>query len=203
MPSPQVPLQVFDRLPAYLRAVGVEASTEQLRLFRIHYDLLVRWNRKINLTAIREPEDILRRHFAESAFVTRLLKLGRGTLIDVGSGAGFPGVPIKIMSPETRVILVESVQKKAAFLKEVARDLGLPGLAVFAGRLEAIDMTADWVTMRAVRADEQLLQTIGKTVPRGTSAFLLSAKDAPALGPGWTYHPVPTNESSVVAIRST
>lgn len=195
--------QVFDRLPAYLREVGVEATPEQLRLFRIHYDLLLHWNRKINLTAIREPAEILRRHFAESAYVTRVVKLGQGTLIDVGSGAGFPGVPIKIMSPATRVVLVESVQKKAAFLKELARDLGLAGLEVFAGRLEAIDIKGDWLTMRAVRTDQKMLAEISRVVPRGTIAVLMSRADVENLGPEWTMHGVPKNESSVLAVRST
>ena len=199
MPSPQV----FDRLPFFLREVGVKASAEQLRLFRIHYDLLLRWNRKINLTAIREPEEILRRHFAESAFVTRVLKLGPGTLVDVGSGAGFPGVPIKILSPETRVVLVESVQKKAAFLKELARELGLGGLEIFADRMEAIDIKGDWLTMRAVRADPTFLVEAQRIVPRGTLAFLLSAEDARSLGPDWCPHPIPGRAGSVVAVRST
>lgn len=199
MPSPQV----FDRLPFFLRQVGVEASADQLRLFRIHYELLIRWNQKINLTAISEPEEILRRHFAESAFVTRVLRLGPGTLVDVGSGAGFPGVPIKILSPETRVVLVESVQKKAAFLKEVARGLGLPGLEIFADRMEAVDIKADWLTMRAVRADDQMLGEISRVVPRGTIALLLSRVDGQALGPEWSKHDVPPNESSILAVRST
>lgn len=199
MPS----LPVFERLPSFLREVGVEASPEQIRLFRIHYDLLVRWNQKINLTAIREPEEILRRHFAESAFVTRVLRLGPGTLIDVGSGAGFPGVPIKILSPETRVVLVESVQKKAAFLKEVVRSLGLAGLEVFAGRLEALAIKADCVTMRAVRADREVLQDLSRIVPRGTLAFLLSEVDAKSLGQDWHRHPIPGRVGSVLAVRST
>lgn len=203
MPLPQVLLQVFDRLPAFLAEVGVEATPEQLRLFRIHYELLLRWNRKINLTAIREPKEILRRHFAESAFVTRVLKLGPGTLVDVGSGAGFPGVPIKIMSPETRVVLVESVQKKAAFLKEVVRGLALGGLEVFAGRLEAVGLKGDWLTMRAVRTDQKMLVEMSRVVPRGTIAVLMSRADGETLGSEWTRHGVPKNESSVLAVRST
>ena len=196
-------LQAFDRLPAYLREVGVEASPEQLRLFRVHYELLLRWNRKINLTAIREPAEILRRHFAESAFLTRVLRLGHGTLIDVGSGAGFPGVPIKVLSPETRVILVESVQKKAAFLKEVVRGLGMSGLEVFADRLKALDVRADWLTMRAVRADGEFLAEARRVVPRGTLALVLSESGAKSLGQDWRLNPIPGRSGSVVAMRST
>src|ERR1017187_301967 len=108
-------------LGAALREVGIEASREQLAQFQAHFELLLRWNAKTNLTSVRDPEEILRRHFAESAYLTKVLPLGPGTLIDVGSGGGFPGIPVKIMSPETRVVLVESVTKKAAFLKEAAR----------------------------------------------------------------------------------
>jgi 16S rRNA (guanine527-N7)-methyltransferase len=193
----------FD-MQSELAAVGVHATPEQLRLFEIHYQLLLRWNRKINLTAIRDPKEILRRHFAESAFLTQILSLGPGTLLDVGSGAGFPGVPLKILSPQTTVVLVESVQKKAAFLKELARELGLPGLEVHAGRLESIDYKANWLTMRAVRADQALLAEIHtRIVPRGTIAFLLSKKDAKALGPDWQTHAIPGRDNSVVAVCAT
>ena len=126
----------FTRLPRYLSEVGVTATSQQLDQFRIHFDLLLRWNAKTNLTAVRNPDEVLRRHIAESAFLTKVVALGGGTLIDIGSGGGFPGIPAKILSPDTRVILVEAAQKKAAFLKEVARELKLPGLEVFAGRFE-------------------------------------------------------------------
>src|SRR5260370_29735102 len=92
----------FRRLPAYLAEVGVRATPEQLAQFRIHYDLLLRWNAKTNLTSVRDSAEILRRHFAESAYLTKVLALGPGTLVDVGSGAGFPGIPVKILSPSTR-----------------------------------------------------------------------------------------------------
>jgi 16S rRNA (guanine527-N7)-methyltransferase len=192
----------LDELPALLGEAGVEATADQLRLFRVHYELLERWNRKVNLTAIREPREILRRHFAESAFLARTLAPTGGTLVDVGSGGGFPGVPIKVLHPGTRVVLVESVQKKAAFLKELARSLGLAGLDAFAGRLETLDLAAEYLTSRGVRADRAFLAEARRIVPRGTLALLLADADARRLGAGWRLHSVPGGRG-VVALCST
>src|SRR5438067_6064559 len=92
-----------------------------------YLDLLLKWNAKTNLTAIRDPEEIVRRHFGESLFAATKLYPDDGsaeeTLIDFGSGAGFPGVPTKIYVPELHVILIESQNKKAMFLREVIRNL--------------------------------------------------------------------------------
>ncbi len=160
---------------------GIEATDAQLAQFRIHYDLLLKWNAKTNLTAIRTPEEILRRHFVESAYLTKAVEFGAGTLVDVGSGAGFPGIPVKVLCPQTRVVLVESIQKKAAFLKEVARAIGVSGLEVTASRAEELDIQAQWVTMRAVRLTPAILHTLKRLVPRGTLA--LFTDESP--GPDW------------------
>jgi 16S rRNA (guanine527-N7)-methyltransferase len=189
----------FDKLPKYLAEVGVHASPEQLEQFRAHFDLLVRWNERTNLTAIRDPVAILRRHFAESAYLTQVVRLGPGTLVDIGSGAGFPGIPVKVISPETRVVLVEAVQKKAAFLKEVARAVGLPGLEVFAGRFEDFQGAADWITMRAVKMEPRLNEAIRRNVPRGTYAIFLGESDATRLA-GAQIHPIPGSDRRVIAV---
>jgi 16S rRNA (guanine527-N7)-methyltransferase len=116
----------------------------------IYLELILRWNSRINLTAIREPEEIVRRHFGESLFVG--VRLGEcGTLLDFGSGAGLPGVPIQLLRPDVQVTLAESRQKKAAFLYEVVRSLGLR-TEVWADRVEAMPESRrfDVVAMRAV-----------------------------------------------------
>jgi len=191
---------VFERLPDYLAEVGVHASPAQLEQFRSHFDLLIRWNARTNLTSVRDPEGILRRHLAESAYLTKVLPLGRGTLVDIGSGAGFPGIPVKILSPQTKVVLVEAVQKKVAFLKEVARAVGLPGLEVFAGRFEDMKgVAADWVSMRAVKLDARLLEAIRRSVPRGTYALFLGGVDAARLS-GAKIHPIPGSDRRVIAV---
>jgi 16S rRNA (guanine527-N7)-methyltransferase len=121
-----------------------------------YLDLLVKWNARTNLTAIREPEEMVRRHFGESLFAGLQLagRSGEGaTVLDFG--AGFPGLPIQLLRPDLRVTLGESQGKKASFLREAVRTLGL-GTEVWAGRVEALPEVAggvrqfDVVTLRAV-----------------------------------------------------
>lgn len=187
---PSQPEEAFARFPQMLAGIGIQATEKQLGQFRIHFELLLRWNQKINLTAIRDPEEILERHFLESAFLTRVIQIGPGTLVDVGSGAGFPGIPVKVLCPGTRVILVEANQKKAAFLKEVTRAGGFQGLEVIAKRLGELDLSADWVTMRAVKPP---------FVPRGTLALFLGASDASKLT-DWKIMPIPGSRERVIAV---
>lgn len=116
----------------------------------VYLELLLKWNARMNLTAIRKPEEIVRRHFGESLFAGT--HLGQcGTLLDLGSGAGFPGVPIQLMRPDVKVTLAESQGKKAAFLREVVRELGLQ-TEVWAARVETmpVERGFDSVAMRAV-----------------------------------------------------
>src|SRR5436305_1338553 len=101
-------------------------SSDQLSRVAIYLDLLLKWNTKINLTAIRTPEEIVTRHFGESFFAARHLLSGNASpssAIDVGSGAGFPGLPMKIWCPDLALTLIESRGKKATFLREVSRAL--------------------------------------------------------------------------------
>jgi 16S rRNA (guanine527-N7)-methyltransferase len=190
----------FDLLPKYLAEVDVSATPEQLAQFRVHYDLLLRWNAKTNLTSVREPAEILRRHIAESAYLTKVIVLGKGKLVDVGTGAGFPGIPVKILSPETSVVLIEAVHKKAAFLKEVARELGVPALEVRATRLEDLPpLDADWLTMRAVRLDREMMTQVHRHVPRGTLSAFLGEDDATRLSAP-KIHPIPGSDRRVIAV---
>src|SRR5580704_7224389 len=93
---------------------------EILPQLSLYLDLLLKWNARTNLTAIRDPEEIVRRHFGESLFTAKHLPACR-TLLDLGSGAGFPGIPIQLALPELKVTLAESQNKKAAFLQEAVR----------------------------------------------------------------------------------
>src|SRR5437762_12857626 len=105
-----------------------------------YLDLLLKWNARTNLTAIRDPEEIVRRHFGESLFAAGHLPVedlgvsgpdsGPITLLDLGSGAGFPGLPIALLCPGVQVTLAESQNKKAAFLREFVRTLSLPNVEV-------------------------------------------------------------------------
>lgn len=124
-------------------------SAEALAQFESYYRVLQRWNAQINLTAIRSEEEILRRHFVESIAVARALPGGIQRLLDFGSGAGFPGLPIAICRPEISVVLAESQVKKSAFLRETMRNLGI-AVEVHSGRAEAIGRVFDCVILRAV-----------------------------------------------------
>jgi 16S rRNA (guanine527-N7)-methyltransferase len=140
-------------------------SAAQLECISTYIDLLTRWNARINLTAIRNETEIVTRHFGESIFAARCLFPGcedelqdfKCSLADVGSGAGFPGIPIKIWSPRQSVTLIEANHKKAAFLREVARTITLTDVDILNVRAETVSQTFDIVTVRAV---ERIVETL-------------------------------------------
>jgi len=158
-------------------------SGKQLDQLQTYLDLLLKWNAKISLTAIRRPEDIVQRHFGESLFAGEQLQISHSssTLIDFGSGAGFPGMPIKIFAPHLQVTLIEAQQKKAAFLREVIRALELKNVSVCAGRAEESQLKAEIVTMRAVEKFEAALPAaLGLLSNRGRLALLVGSGQAEA-----------------------
>src|SRR5580692_8691345 len=127
------------RLNEMLTAQGLpELRPETTDCFKAYLALLMRWNARLNLTAIRDEDGILSRHFLESIACARIIPAGAGTLLDFGSGAGFPGIPIALCRPEIAVTLAESQTKKAAFLQEALRILRLASAKVHAGRGEAL-----------------------------------------------------------------
>lgn len=147
----------------------VELSREQLAATSTYIDLLLKWNARVNLTAVRDSEEMVTRHFGESFFVAgHLLRPDwRGTVIDVGSGAGFPGLPIAIWAPGAEVTLIESNGKKTAFLNEVIYALDLKNTRVWNRRAEVFGGNADLVTMRAVEKFETALQMATGLVKTG------------------------------------
>jgi 16S rRNA (guanine527-N7)-methyltransferase len=122
---------------------------QQIERLKLHFDLLTRWNRVLSLTSVRTLEEAVERHYCESVFAGLHLPEGPVSVADVGSGAGFPGVPIAIMRPDCAIVLIESHQRKAAFLKEATREL--PNVRVLAKRAEDVPERFDWVVSRAVR----------------------------------------------------
>ena len=183
-----------------------------------YIDLLLRWNARINLTAIRSPEEIVTRHFGESFFLASHLFPKSGTdhrplttdyrpphVLDIGSGAGFPGLPLKLWAPHIHLTLVESNHKKAAFLREVARALTLTNINVITDRAEVLAARPDSprtevVTLRAVEHfDEILPQAITLLAPRATLALLIGAAQLPRLTAATTmkwHSPIPIPQSS-------
>ncbi len=222
---------------------GATLSAARLAQLQRYLDLLLRWNARINLTAVRDPEEIVTRHFGESLFAARVLlendpgsntllqglkaashPAPRGTaeavplqnhfrpptLADVGSGAGFPGIPMKLFAPQLLLTLIESNNKKATFLREVIRTLALDNAEVFSARAEQWGKTADFVTLRAVEHFERTLPAAAKLVRTGGSLCLLigtgqvsTAREI--LGADWTWqkpNPVPQSIGRVVLVGS-
>jgi 16S rRNA (guanine527-N7)-methyltransferase len=121
------------------RALGefkLPAYDDQVLQIQQYIDILLTWNEKVNLTAIRDPLEILYRHFCESMYAADAVPLEHGRLADVGSGGGFPGLPLKILRPDLQVFLIESNIRKVTFLAEVIRELGLKGAQVLARRYQ-------------------------------------------------------------------
>ena len=150
-------------------------TPEQLARVQVHLDLLLRWNARTNLTAVRDAESIVTRHIGESLFAAATL-LDSAAIIsmtDVGSGAGFPGIPMKIWAPSIELVLVESQGKKVAFLREVARALRIPGVSVFGDRAERLERQSDLVTMRAVERFDNVLPVAARLVTPGGRLGLL------------------------------
>jgi len=152
-------------------------SHAQLQQLSDYLDLLLRWNAKTNLTSVREPVEIVTRHFGESLFLARKVKReDLHTAIDLGSGAGFPGIPLKIYSPQLAVTLIESQNKKATFLNEVIRKCTLMSINVFSGRAEESGLKADLVTLRAVEKLEAAVPVaVDLLSPSGTMALLIGS----------------------------
>jgi 16S rRNA (guanine527-N7)-methyltransferase len=179
-------------------------SPSQLQSISTYIDILQRWNARINLTAIRDEEEIVTRHFGESLFVARHLfpdaHVGTAPqacpersrsgcpaqrdsavrLADVGSGAGFPGLPIKLWAPDIALTLIESNHKKATFLREVSRALKLTDVETMNVRAETITLTFDVVTFRAVEGFADVLR-VARTLlsPTGRLALLISSSQLP------------------------
>ena len=136
-----------------LRDFQITLSDEQVSYIQRYTRILQHWNEKLNLTAIKDPLEILHRHFCESMYATVAVPINSGRLADIGSGPGFPGLPLKILRPELQLVLVESNIKKGTFLAEVIRELGLLNARVLISRYEELGeelAPLDFVCSRAV-----------------------------------------------------
>jgi 16S rRNA (guanine527-N7)-methyltransferase len=149
------------RVGRALADYGLTATSKQIEQMLSYLGLLIKWNDKVNLTAIHDPVEILYRHFCESMFAIGAVPIESGRLADIGSGAGFPGLPLKILRPDLEVFLIESNVKKATFLAEVIREMGMTGARVIVGRYEDLgeELTPlDFVCSRAVGEFESFLK---------------------------------------------
>jgi 16S rRNA (guanine527-N7)-methyltransferase len=176
-----------DLAAAAQRLVGLTLSPTQLQAFERYSAELIAWNQRFNLTAITEPAAIATKHFLDS--LTCLLGMGPrvgGRVIDVGTGAGFPGLPLKIVRPQIKLTLVEATGKKAEFCSHIVELLGLEGVEVIHGRAEEVGHQAehreayDWALARAVAALPVLVEYLLPFLRRGGRAIAQKGETGPA-----------------------
>lgn len=148
-------------------------SDRQMCALKEHFDLLNRWNRIMNLTSVKDAAEIVQMHYCESLFLGTRLPPTSLRIVDVGSGAGFPGIPIAILRPDFQVALVESNQRKSVFLREASRQL--PNLRVIPARAEQVDDVFDWAVSRAVNY-RQIEVSLTRLAP---NIALLAGEDCP------------------------
>jgi len=162
-----------EKLNALLAEAGLEQlSEETARRFEVYLSLFLRWNKSINLSAVRGEEGVVSKHLIESIVVAYALPHGIATLLDFGSGAGLPGIPIALCRPEIAVTLAESQGKKTAFLQEAVRKLGIAA-KVYAQRAETLAEVFDCVVMRAVdRMPKAVAAAAELVAPKGWLALM-------------------------------
>lgn len=222
-----IPARIAELLAPFLE--GQPLSPAQLSHISTYIDILLRWNARINLTAIRDPEEIVTRHFGESLFAARHLfpvpsspgayadvsprlpappVVSALSVADLGSGAGFPGLPIKLWAPHIALTLIESNHKKATFLREVTRALTLTDINIQNTRAQSVPQGSyDVVTLRAVERFETILPIAASLVAdHGRLALLIGTGQIPQLGTVLPSHsisellPIPSSNSRVVAV---
>ena len=169
------------QLAALLQPFDLRLTDRQITQLQTYLEVLLRWNTKINLTAIRRPAECVTRHFGESLFLARWVRL-EGRLLDIGSGAGFPGLALKIPFPDLSVTLLEPAAKKRAFLKEVVRACEFRDVEVCGQRLEGFAegetrALFDNASSRAVGHFEKLLPLAVKCLKRGGRLYLWVSRD--------------------------
>lgn len=204
MPGPLSETQWRGLLAPFIPEAELARRPQLLPRLAAYLDLLLRWNSKVNLTSVREPEAIVTRHLGESLFAGLQLRPA-GTLLDLGSGAGFPGLPIQLLYPDLTVTLAESQVRKAAFLREAVRVLDL-ATKVWPRRAEDLPRGSrfDTVVLRAVDRMEAAA-ALAATLSRGQLGILAGADAAPALaqiaaGFRFTQTPIPLSTSRVLLV---
>ena len=178
-----------------LAPYGIRPTDELLEKILAYVRILVKWNRIINLTTITNPVEIVGRHFGESMFATNVISVEKCRLADVGTGAGFPGMALKILCPEIHLTLIESNKKKSAFLSEVVRTLGLTQVEILTARFEEIapeELRADFITARALGGFSDLLKWSSKALTRrGHAVLWVGGEDVTRITniDGWAWNP--------------
>src|SRR6266849_6923393 len=188
--SPPISARAIQRAAVEFQLTLNEQQVQQIQQYT---KILLTWNDKVNLTAIRDPLEILYRHFCESMFGTSLLPVENCRLADVGTGGGFPGLPMKIMCPDLDLYLVESNVRKATFLAEVVRELGLTGARVLISRYEELGEEVAPLDIVCSRSLGDFANFLGwaasPQVSLKQALLLLGGRDLGVVRavPGWTW----------------
>ncbi len=166
--------------------LGIQLTAKQIRAFQLYEELLLSWNKHTNLTAIRDPEMIAIKHFLDSlTCVLAMRDTAINRVVDVGTGAGFPGIPLKIIYPAMELTLIESVEKKAAFCRAVIAELHLNDVMVITDRAEKVAHLAehrqkyDWAIARAVASMPTLMEYLLPFVKVGGCGLAMKGENAP------------------------
>lgn len=194
-----------DEIKEILAGCGLKVPADLAEKVRSYLELLTRWSRQINLTGCQSPVEQVRLHFKEAFFAAARIAAGNSPLLDVGSGAGFPGLPIKLYRPELEVWLMEPRLKRAGFLWTVKRELGLTGVEVLNQTLEAWlaekgRRRARLWTLRAVGGSERLLERAGTQGPDQLLLFWTRRRANPKAA-GWRWRepePLPWSREKVL-----
>jgi len=165
-----------------LAPYGFRPDSTQCAAINSYISLLLQWNNRISLTTVVDPKDILRFHFGESLYAAVCVPILKGRLADVGSGAGFPGLPLRLALPALSLIMIESNTKKAAFLREAVRELNLADVEVVRERMEDLPMNPvpfDFIAARALGSHAKTLNWAeGKLSTTGKIVLWLGEEDA-------------------------
>jgi 16S rRNA (guanine527-N7)-methyltransferase len=198
-----------EQIASTLSPFRVLLSAEQTIKVREYIRILLKWNQSVNLTSVVDPAEILARHFGESMFVRSLLPVEKCRLADVGSGAGFPGLALKIASHDLHVVLIESNKKKCAFLLEVVRALALKNVEILPARFDEIRASsgfAEIVTTRALGGLPNFLRwTKTALAHEGHAILWLGGEDTTKVSgtPGWIWQPairIPESQRRFIVI---
>jgi 16S rRNA (guanine527-N7)-methyltransferase len=200
-----------EQIAQVLAIYDFEVTSRLCHQIRAYANLLLRWNRRISLTTITEPLEILRLHFGESFLAVPAVPVRHGRLADVGSGAGFPAIPIRMASPDIALTLIESNHKKAAFLAEIVRELDLSNVQIHSGSMEEwMDKTLDFdfITARGIAIDRAfLLWSGGHLKSDGKLVFWLGrqASEELSLVSSWRWRDpirIPQTQQRVILVGS-
>ncbi len=158
-----------DLILKFAGKAGIDLTEKQVQLLSLHIQLMLQWNTRLNLTRITGPEEIIVKHLLDSILPAKFLP-SSGYALDVGTGAGFPGIPLKILCPRLEMVLLDSSRKKASFLSTVAAALGLQGIGALHGRWQDFSRVEEHtgkfqlITMRALRLEPEHIASLASLV---------------------------------------